>query len=262
MTAPRDREGHIVLGPAEDGAALISIDRPGKLNALTSSMVSELAAIVDRVNADKLLRAVTLTGSGRAFCVGSDIGELDRYSTAWEFGTREDYGDVLRCLRKPAIAAVNGYAFGGGLELALACDIRVASRNASFAAPEIKLGWIGGSGQCALLSRSIGASNAAQMVLTGDPVDADTALAWGLITKLVDPGDLVAVAMEVAKTIALRAPIAAETAKANLRAAWDLSIDAAVDYERRLQTICFATKDAAEGRAAFRERRLPRFTGE
>ena len=124
--------------------------------------------------------------------------------------------------------------------------------------PRSSLGWIGGSGQCALLSRSIGASNAAQMVLTGDPVDADTALAWGLITKLVDPGDLVAVAMEVAKTIALRAPIAAETAKANLRATWDLSIDAAVDYERRLQTICFATKDAAEGRAAFRETPLHR----
>ncbi len=262
MTASREDDGHIVLGPADDGAALITIDRPGKLNALTSSMVSELSVIVKRVNNDKHVRAVTLTGNGRAFCVGSDIAELDRYSSPWEFGRREDYGDVLRSLRKPVIAAVNGYAFGGGLELALACDIRVASRHASFAAPEIKLGWIGGSGQCALLLRSIGAGNAAQMVLTGDPIDAGTALAWGLVTKMVEPGDLVGVAMEVAKTIALRAPIAAETAKANLRAAWELSIGAAVDYERRLQTICFATKDAAEGRAAFRERRLPLFTGE
>ena len=261
MTAPRDREGHIVLGPAEDGAALITIDRPGKLNALTSSMVSELAAIVDRVNGDKLLRAVTLTGSGRAFCVGSDIGELDRYSTV---GVRYARG-LRRCIEVPAQACDSGRE-----RLCLRRRPRARARmrhprgltQRKFRGTRDQA-WVDwGQRPVRPAVAQLGASNAAQMVLTGDPVDADTALAWGLITKLVDPGDLVAVAMEVAKTIALRAPIAAETAKANLRAAWDLSIDAAVDYERRLQTICFATKDAAEGRAAFRERRLPRFTGE
>jgi enoyl-CoA hydratase len=144
----------------------------------------------------------------------------------------------------------------------LACDIRIASRNASFAAPEIKLGWIGGSGQCALLARSVGPSNAAQMVLTGDPIDAETAVAWRLVSAVVEPEDLSRATAKLARTIAERAPIAAETAKANLRAAWELSLDAAVDYERRLQTICFATKDASEGRAAFAERRPARFTGE
>jgi enoyl-CoA hydratase/carnithine racemase len=262
VTPSAEPEGRVLLGSGDKGVALITMDRPAKLNALTSSMVGELAGIVEQVNKDKGVRAVTLTGNGRAFCVGSDIAELERFPNPWEFGARCDYGDVLRSLHKPVIAAVNGYAFGGGLELALACDIRVASRNASFAAPEIKLGWIGGSGQCALLARNVGPGNAAQMLLTGDPIDAETALAWRLVTSLVEPDDLITAAMRLAKTIALRAPIAAQTAKANLRAAWELSLDAAVDYERRLQTICFATKDAVEGRVAFAERRPPHFTGE
>jgi enoyl-CoA hydratase/carnithine racemase len=168
----------------------------------------------------------------------------------------------VRALRKPVIAAVNGYAFGGGLELALTCDIRLAASTASFAAPEIKLGWIGGGGMSALLARNIGPSNAALMLLTGDPVDAATALRWGLVTEVVTPDELLAVALRLATTIASRAPIAAETAKLNLRAAFEMPLERAIDYERHLQTICFATADAAEGRAAFAERRAPAFQGQ
>lgn len=245
-----------------DGAvALITLDRPAKLNALTSGMTDELAAHIDRINRDKDIRVGVLTGTGAAFCAGSDIAELDRYDGPWDFGRRRDYGDLLRSLDKPVIAAVNGYAFGGGLELALACDIRIAADAASFAAPEIKLGWVGGSGQCASLSHSVGPGNAAWMIYTGDAIDAATALSWGLVTRMVPAADLLAQCTELASTIATRAPIAAQTAKINLRAAHNVPMGAAIALERHLQTICFNTADAAEGRAAFAERRAAEFHG-
>ena len=141
----------------------------------------------------------------------------------------------------------------------MSCDIRLASDNAKFAAPEIKLGWIGGGGMAAGLAHSVGASNAAMMILTGDPVDAATALSWGLVSEVVAPERLMDRAREVAAVIASRAPIAAETAKVNLRAAHNMPYEKAVEYERDLQTICFATEDAREGRAAFTEKRPPVF---
>jgi enoyl-CoA hydratase/carnithine racemase len=245
-----------------DGAvAVIVLDRPDKLNALTPAMTAQLDAHVAAINADDTVRVAVLTGTGRAFCAGSDIAGLDDYATPWQFGNRRDYGDILRELGKPLIAAVNGYAFGGGLELALACDIRITADTATFAAPEIKLGWIGGSGQSALLAHSVGPSNAALMLLTGDPIDAATALRWGLVSEVVAPPELAVRARTVAETIAARAPIAAQTAKLNLRAARQLPVEDAIAYERHLQTICFATRDATEGRAAFVERREPRFEG-
>ncbi|MEV0400305.1 enoyl-CoA hydratase-related protein [Actinoallomurus sp. NPDC050550] len=248
-----DVDGHV---------AVITLNRPAKLNAVTPAMAGALRDHAARLDDDARIRAVVLTGAGdRAFCVGSDIGELDAYATPWDFRNRGDYGDALRELRKPLIAAVNGYAYGGGLELALACDIRLAARAATFAAPEIKLGWIGGTGQSALLAHSVGPGNAALMLLTGDPIDAERALAWGLVSTVVEPEDLRAEARELAERIAARAPIAAQTAKANLRAAYTMPLDQAIRYERDLQTICFATEDAAEGRAAFAERRDPRFQG-
>jgi enoyl-CoA hydratase/carnithine racemase len=242
--------------------AVLTLDRPDKLNALTSEMTAQLAGHVGAVNENPGIRAVVLTGTGRAFCAGSDISELDSYATPWEFGLRQDYGDLLRTLRKPVIAAVNGHALGGGLELALACDIRIAAETATFAAPEIKLGWIGGSGQSALLAHSVGPSNAALMLLTGDPVDAATALRWGLVSEVVDADTLLDRAGELAAVIVSRAPVAAQTAKLNVRAAYEMPLTRAIDYERHLQTICFATSDAAEGRAAFVARRAPAFRGE
>ncbi|MGO3556099.1 MAG: enoyl-CoA hydratase/isomerase family protein, partial [Microbacterium gubbeenense] len=167
----------------------------------------------------------------------------------------------LRELRKPVVAAVSGFAFGGGLEAALTCDIRVAADTATFAAPEIKLGWVGGGGMSALLANSIGASNAALMLMTGDPIDAERALAWGLVSEVVPAEDVVTRAQRIADTIALRPPIAAESAKANLRAAWNLPQDQAMAYEREMQSIAFATDDAAEGRAAFAEKRDGVFNG-
>jgi enoyl-CoA hydratase len=229
---------------------------------MTPEMAEAMIAVVARCNADRAIRAVVLTGQGeRAFCAGSDISELDRYETPWDFRNRPEYCDALRALRVPAIAAINGYALGGGLEMAMSCDIRIAAETAKLAAPEIKLGWIGGGGMVVHLARSIGASNAAKMVMTGDPITAQEALAWGLVSEVLPQARLRERAMELAGVIASRAPIAAETAKANMRAAMSMSLAEAVAYERDLQTICMATEDATEGRRAFAEKRAPHFTG-
>ena len=249
-----------ILFSIEDQIATITLNRPQKLNAVTPDMADAIVTHVERCNRDDGVRCVIVTGAGeRSFCAGSDIGDLDRYDTAWNFRNRPDYCDAIRRLLKPAIAAVNGYAFGGGLETAMSCDIRVASVNAQFAAPEIKLGWIGGGGMAAFLAHSIGPSNAALMIMTGDPIPAERALAWGLVTEVVPPAELLTRARTIAATIASRAPIAAETAKLNLRAAFTMPLEQAIEYERDLQTICFATADAAEGRAAFKEKRAPIF---
>ncbi|WP_336969220.1 enoyl-CoA hydratase/isomerase family protein [Sphingobium aromaticiconvertens] len=243
-----------------DRIATITINRPDKLNAMTPDMAQALVEAVAHCNGSDAVRCVIVTGAGdRAFSVGSDISTLDGYATPWDFRNRQDYCDALRGCRKPVIAAINGYALGGGLETAMACDIRIASTNARFAAPEIKLGWIGGGGMAVSLAHSAGMSNAAMMILTGDMVDADRALAWGLVSAVVPPGELMPRAVTIAATIAQRAPIAAETAKLNLRAAHQMPFDKAIEYERDLQAICFATADAAEGRAAFAEKRAPKF---
>ncbi|MET3898056.1 enoyl-CoA hydratase/carnithine racemase [Devosia sp. UYZn731] len=240
-----------------DGAVgIITLNRPEKLNSVTPEMADALIAAVNDFNTDDAVRCIVLTGAGdRAFCAGSDIKVLDSYITPWNFRNRPDYCDAIRALLKPSIAAVNGYAFGGGLETAMCCDIRIASSTASFASPEIKLGWIGGGGMAANLSHAMGPSNAALMILTGDPIDALTAEKWGLVSGVVPSTELRAAAIALAQTIASRAPIAAETAKVNLRAAWGMNVEDAITYERDLQTICFATEDAAEGRRAFAEKR-------
>ncbi|TCQ79670.1 short chain enoyl-CoA hydratase [Ochrobactrum sp. BH3] len=244
-----------------DGAvAIITLNRPQKLNAVTPEMADAIVAAVTECNDSDTIRCVILTGAGeRAFCAGSDIRELDTYETPWQFRNRPDYCDAFRALLKPSIAAVNGYAFGGGLETAMSCDIRIASDNAQFAAPEIKLGWIGGGGMAAHLKHSIGASNAALMIMTGDPISAEKAERWGLVSEVVPQTDLLTRAREIADVIASRAPIAAETAKLNLKAAVSMPLEKAIEYERDLQTICFATADAQEGRAAFKEKRAPVF---
>jgi enoyl-CoA hydratase len=252
--------GHILFSIAGH-VATITLNRPEKLNAATGEMSDAIVAAADECNRNDAVRCVIVTGAGpKAFCAGSDIAELDRYTSPWEFRNRADYCDAIQTLRKPTIAAVNGFALGGGLETALSCDIRVASANAKFAAPEIKLGWIGGGGMTTLLAHSIGPSNAAWMIMTGNTIDAQQALSWGLVTEVVSQDSLAAHARDLAETIAARAPIAAETAKLNLKAAFSMPREQAMAYERDLQTICFATADAAEGRAAFKERRAPLFT--
>jgi enoyl-CoA hydratase len=249
-----------ILCTVENQVAIITLNRPAKLNAMTPEMIQSIIEATDRCNRDDNVRVVIVTGAGeKSFCAGSDIRELDTYPTPWAFRSRPDYCDAVRRLVKPSIAAVNGYAFGGGLETAMSCDIRICSPNARFAAPEIKLGWIGGGGMAVNLAHAVGPSNAALMIMTGDPIEAEKALAWGLVSEVVASDKLMARAREIAAAIAARAPIAAETAKLNLRAAFSMPLDKAIEYERDLQTVCFATEDATEGRQAFKEKRVPVF---
>jgi enoyl-CoA hydratase len=251
-----------ILFSVDGPVATLVLNRPHKLNSVTPEMAKAIVQATERCNESDDIRCVVIGAAGdRAFCAGSDISELDSYPTPWSFRNRQDYCDAIRRLRKPSVAAINGYAFGGGLETALSCDIRIASVNAQFAAPEIKLGWIGGGGMTVFLTHAIGASNAALMVLTGDPIDARRALAWGLVSEVVETGAVLGRAREIARIVASRAPIAAQTAKLNLQAALSMPIEKAIEYERDMQTICFATDDAREGRAAFKERRQAEFKG-
>jgi enoyl-CoA hydratase/carnithine racemase len=248
-----DQDGHV---------GVLTLDRPAKLNAATRRMSTELLELIPRIDEDPSIRAVVLTGAGdRSFSVGSDVGELDAYDGPWHFRNRRDYCDALRSLRTPVIAAINGYAYGGGMELALSCDIRLAASTASFAAAEIKLGWIGGGGVTALLAASVPASDVAMMLLTGDPIDAAEALRIGLISRVLPADELSRAATELAHRIAERPPIAAQAAKANLRAALSMGLEPAIQYERELQAVALGTRDAAEGRAAFAERRTGTFEG-
>jgi enoyl-CoA hydratase/carnithine racemase len=254
--------GTVRIDVRDDGVALLTLDRPGKLNAVTDEMSRELLGHVARLDADESIRVAVLTGAGeKSFCVGSDIAEVGEYPGPWPFRNRRDYCTTLRELRKPVIAAVNGYAYGGGLELALCSDIRLASTTSSFAAAEIKLGWIGGGGVSALLPASLPASDAALLLLTGDPVDAAEAYRMGLVSRLYEPGELLPAALALAATVAQRPPIAAQAAKANLLAARNMGQAQAIQYEREMQAICLATRDAAEGRQAFEQKRPGRFTG-
>jgi enoyl-CoA hydratase/carnithine racemase len=251
-----------ILFDLTDHIATITLNRPQKLNAVTSEMAKQVNTYVLDCNDDSNVRVVILTGSGeKAFCAGSDIKELDHYENPWAFRNRPDYCDAIRRLRKPTICAVNGYCLGGGLEMAMSCDIRIASEKAFFGAPEIKLGWIGGGGMSYFLAHAIGPSNAAIMLYTGDTIDAQRALAWRLVSEVVAPDNLLIRAREIASTIVQRPPVAAQTAKQNLRAAYSMNREDAIQYERDLQTICFATEDATEGRQAFKEKRRPDFRG-
>ena len=241
--------------------ATITLNRPEKLNAMTKDMTALLEQFVAECNQSDEIRVVILTSAGeKAFCAGSDIKDLDNFPTPWDWRTHSGYCEAIRSIKKPTIAAINGWALGGGLEMALGCDIRISAPGAKFGAPEIKLGWIGGGGMTALLAEAIGSSNTALMIMTGEPIDATRALSWGLISEVVDSDQLLARANELAHVIAANAPIAAESAKSNIRAAFSMSREDAIAYERDLQVICLATEDAHEGRSAFKEKRLPKFT--
>lgn len=248
----------------EGNVAIIALNRPEKLNAVTPSMSVTLIRLAAYCNESAEVRAVILTANGpKAFCCGSDIKELDTYQSPWAHRMKHDHCDAIAEITKPTLCAINGYALGGGLELALCCDIRVSTSNAIFGAPEIKLGWVGGGGMAVYLNKTIGASRASRMLYTGDSIDSATGHAWGIVDEVFESAaDMMESVKKLAATIASRPPIAAQTAKLNMRAAVNMPLDQAVRYERDLRTICFYTDDAREGKAAFKEKRAPQFRGE
>jgi enoyl-CoA hydratase/carnithine racemase len=256
-TVRLERDGHV---------AILTLDRPAKLNAMSVDMDRQMNERVFEINNDDSVRSVLLTGApGRAFCVGSDIEDLDGYGTHWQyrnrFDARLDYARAVWLLRKPVVAAIHGYCIGGGLEMACASDVRLAAPNATFAAGEVKWGWHGGSGATQLLTRLVGPGSASEMLLTGDRIDAQEALRIGLVQRLVDPADLPGEAMRLARTIADRSPIATQRIKHMVRIAQSTSLDVGLLYENDSFNACMATEDAAEGRAAFADKRAPRYEG-
>jgi len=258
-------DGDVVVSK-EGSVGIITIDRPAKLNAMTVDMDRKMNEIVFSINQDDSIRTVVLRGSGdRAFCVGSDINDLDQYGDNWRyrnrFDARLDYARAIWLCRKPVIASIQGYCIGGGLEMACASDIRIAGEGAVFGAGEIKWGWHGGSGATQLLSRIVGAGYAARMLMTGDPIDASIAEKIGLVEELVGEGESYDRAMELATTIADRAPIAVQRIKFMLRMASNVPIEAGLLIENDSFAYCMLTADAQDGRRAFAEKRAPRVVG-
>jgi enoyl-CoA hydratase/carnithine racemase len=257
-----------VLFEVTDHVATITLNRPTKLNAMSVAMDRRLNSLVRMVNNDDLVRAVILTGSGdRAFCAGSDLRDLEGYGSSWQYRNRFDrdldYAIGIWKIRKPVIAAIHGYCLGGGLEMACASDIRFGTSTATFAAAEIKWGWHGGSGATQFLTRLVGPGHASELLLTGSSIGADRADKIGLLNRVFDTQDeMLTAARGTAATIAAHAPIPVEAVKKLVRVAQSSSIDVGLAYENDLFTYEMRTRDAAEGREAFAEKRAPKFHGD
>ena len=245
------------------GVALVTLDRPAVLNALSLDMLDELAAILDRLDADPACRAIVLTGSGtRAFAAGADIRELARQTTVSLLAeNRFAVWDRIGAVRTPVIAAVRGFALGGGCELAMSCDIIVAAEDATFGQPEINLGVMPGAGGTQRLTRAIGKARAMDLVLTGRPIGAVEAERMGLVSRVVAPDRTLDEAIELAKRIAAQAPVAVLAAKEAIKQADELPLSAGLQHERRAFFLLFASDDQGEGMAAFVEKRPPQWKG-
>jgi enoyl-CoA hydratase/carnithine racemase len=253
------------LGVVIDGpVATITLDRAEKLNALTMAMLEGLEAACGTIDADESVRAVIVaSASGKAFCAGADIVEWGPLGGLgmWQRWIRDGHRvfDRLARLRQPTIAAIGGIAYGGGLELALACDLRIAAEGARFAFPEVTIGAVPGWAGSQRLPRVIGPGRAKQMILAGEPVDAATAAAWGLVNEVVPAGRLADRALELARRIAENAPTAVQAAKQLLDAATGEGLAGAL--ESLAAGLAASTDDAREGIAAFRAKRKASYTG-
>jgi 2-(1,2-epoxy-1,2-dihydrophenyl)acetyl-CoA isomerase len=266
-TAPSGAAPTVVVEvDAEAGVATITLNRPDALNALTVPMKLALLAAFRQVARDAAVRAVILTGAGRAFCAGQDLRErLQPDAAPLGVEVRERYNPIIRAMRalpKPIVAAINGVAAGAGASLAMASDVRIASEAASFALAFGRVGLVPDSGATWLLPRLVGVTRAAELALLGDSVSAADALRLGLVGRVVAADDLATEVRSVAARLAAGAPRAMALTKRALQAAWSHDLDAALDYEAHLQDLAGRTSDHAEGLAAFLEKRPPRFTGE
>ena len=251
---------NIVVARPRPGVMLVTLDRPKALNALNKALLGELAQALREAQADDEVRCVVLTGSQRSFSAGADIKEMpeDGIPMFAEAGRLRSWKTIER-FPKPLVAAVNGYALGGGCELILLCDIVIAGENARFGTPEIKIAAFPGDGGTQRLPRAIGKTRAMMMILHGEPIDAHTALAWGLVAELVPTERTVERALDIAASIAEYSPIALQMAKAEVLAAFEKPLDESLSLERKM--LLWQTEDHDEGIAAFMEKRKPKFRG-
>jgi enoyl-CoA hydratase len=246
----------------DERTALVRLNRPKQLNALNGAVMDALCAALEELDRDDAIRAIVVTGNERAFAAGADIGEMAEATPIDMLLTnRIGQWDRIRRITKPVIAAVNGWALGGGCELAMTLDLIVAGEGAKFGQPEIGIGVIPGAGGTQRLTRAIGKSKAMEMILTGDPITAREAEAAGLVARVTQDELVVEDALALAAKIATRSPIALRLAKEAVNAAYEMSLTDALAHERRLFYLLFASADQKEGMAAFLEKRSPDFTG-
>lgn len=255
-----------ILVEREDRIAIITLNRPQVLNALSQATVDELDAAIDELGADESVRAIIITGAGdKAFAAGADIKELHALSSATEaaefIGRRHRFLFKLARLPKPVIAALNGYALGGGCELALACDIRIAAETAHLGQPEINVGMIPGTGGTQRLLRLVGPGMAKYLILTGDHISAEEALRIGLVEKVVPPEKLMDEAKALATKLAAKPPIAIALAKQAIAMGIEMRLEEGCAHEVALFGQVCATEDRVEGTSAFLEKRQPEFKG-
>jgi len=259
VTAAESPPDGTIVARREGSITVLTMDRITKLNALGPSMLSGLERLLTDIDRDSECRVVIITGAGhRAFSVGADINSWAAMKPLdmWRIWVREGHRILQRLatLRQPTIAAVNGYAFGGGLELALATDIRIASESAMFAMPETKIGTLPGWAGLSRLPELIGLARSKQLIFSGTQIDAITAEKWGLVNEVVAPATLMARSLELARNIAANAPVAVQLAKAAIG-------DDASALEAFAAAIAAGTDDGAEGVTAYHEKRSPHFTG-
>ncbi len=243
-----------------NGVGQIVLARPEKHNAITRDMALELRRICGEIDDNNEIRVATITGAGdRAFSAGSDINALADISDIWAFRNRVEYAAVVRDIRKPVIAGLKGWVLGGGMEIALSADIRIAGRSARIGGPEVTRGWVGGGGASQMLPRLVGYGQAMRMLLVGEAVDADAALRMGLVEEVVEDANVLSRTAELAALIASYSPTATQAVKAAIRAAMSMPLEAGLRYENEIHVICMSDKDRSEGIKAFQEKRPAKF---
>jgi len=252
----------IVLYEKIDKIGKIIINRPESLNALNSSVFGELNRVLNIIEEDSQLRVLIVTGSGRSFVAGADIKEMQSYNSS----EARKYAEIgLRTMERienlviPVIARVNGFALGGGCELALACEIRYASEKAKFGQPEVGLGIIPGFGGTQRLSRLVGLANAKELIYTGKVIDADEALRIGLVNRVLPCEELESETMKLAQDIAKQSATAVQYAKVSINRGYDSALANSFENEKNLFSLCFSTRDQVQGMQAFIEKRKAQF---
>lgn len=243
-----------------DGIGRIVLDRPDKMNAITPAMTEELQRVCKEIDDNGAVRVATIMGAGeKAFSAGSDLNILADLTDVMAFRDRVEYAALVRNIRKPVIAGLKGWVLGGGMEIAIAADIRVAGRSARIGGPEVTRGWIGGGGASQMLPRLVGVGHAMKMLLTGEPVDAETALRIGLVEELVEDAEVAPRVAALAAKIASLSPVATQAVKAGIRAALSMSLEQGLRYENELHTICMSDNARHEGIKAFQQKRDAKF---
>jgi enoyl-CoA hydratase len=251
-----------ILVSQQDGYALVQLNRPEVLNAISMQLMAEIVDALESLDKDDAVRCIILTGNEKAFAAGADIKEMAGAS-AMEMLVRDQFArwDRIRKIKKPIIAAVSGFALGGGCEITMSCDMIIASETARFGQPEISIGVMPGAGGTQRLTRAVGKAKAMEMVLTGATITGEEAMRWGLVNKVVPVEYYLEEAKALAREIASKPPLAVRLAKEAVLKSFDTTIEGGLEFERKNFYLLFASEDQKEGMAAFVEKRKPVWKG-